>query len=195
MANKNAPFGLKPTRMIGGGPYNGGQSRYRIASNYDTSIFQGDLVVQVADGTIARYDVSAASGGSVVLGVFNGCRFTNPDTKKETFQNFYKANTVQGDIEAFVIDDPNVVFEVQANAAFAVTALFANFKTTAGTGSTFTGQSGVELDVSTLATTAALPLKAIDISLDPDNDDTGATNTNVLCVIANHVYGIRAVGV
>jgi len=195
MANKDAPFGLKPTRMIGGGPYNGGQSRYRIASNYGTSIFQGDLVVQVADGTIARYVVGSNSGADVVLGVFNGCRFTNPDTKKETFQNFYKANTVQGDIEAFVIDDPNVVFEVQANAAFAVTALFANFKTTAGTGSTFTGQSGVELDVSTLATTAALPLKAIDISLDPDNDDTGATNTNVLCVIANHVYGIRAVGV
>tara|TARA_R100001369_G_scaffold87178_1_gene122356 strand:+ start:756 stop:1343 length:588 start_codon:yes stop_codon:yes gene_type:complete len=195
MANKDAPFGLKPTRMIGGGPYNGGQSRYRIASNATPSIFQGDLVVQVADGTIARYDLSTASGGAVVLGVFNGCRFTDPNTKKETFQNFYKANTVTADTEAFVIDNPNVVFEVQSDEAFAVTALFANFKPTAGTGSTFTGQSGVELDFSTLAATAALPLKAIDISLDPDNDDTTATNTNVLCVIANHVYGIRAAGV
>ena len=33
MANKNAAFGLKPSRMMGGAPYSGGQSRYRIANN------------------------------------------------------------------------------------------------------------------------------------------------------------------
>ena len=38
MANKNAAFGMKPVRMIGGAPYSGGQSRYRIANNYDTAI-------------------------------------------------------------------------------------------------------------------------------------------------------------
>ena len=195
MANKDAPFGLRPTRMIGGGPYNGGQSRYRVAANYATSIFQGDLVVQVADGTIARYDVSANSGADVVLGVFNGCRFTDPTSKEETFRNFY-SQVNASDIEAFIIDDPNVVYEVQADDTFAVASLFANFKTVdTVSGSTFTGQSGTELDVGTLATTAALPLKAIDISLDPDNDDTSSANTNVLVIIANSVYGIRAVGI
>ena len=33
MANKDASFGLKPVRMMGGSPYSGGQSRYRIAAN------------------------------------------------------------------------------------------------------------------------------------------------------------------
>ena len=56
-------------------------------------------------------------------------------------------------------------------------------------GSTTTGISGSELDVTTGAATVALPIKAIDISLDPDNDDTSSANTNVLVVINNHVYG------
>ena len=47
MANKDAAFGLKPVRMMGGAPYSGGQSRYRIAADYEPSIFQGDLVNQV----------------------------------------------------------------------------------------------------------------------------------------------------
>ena len=34
MANKDASFGLKPARMMGGAPYSGGQSRYRIAADY-----------------------------------------------------------------------------------------------------------------------------------------------------------------
>ena len=50
MANKDAAFGLRPARMMGGAPYSGGQSRYRIASGYAGVIFQGDLVKQVTGG-------------------------------------------------------------------------------------------------------------------------------------------------
>ncbi len=32
MANKDAAFGLKPARTMGGAPFSGGQSRYRIAN-------------------------------------------------------------------------------------------------------------------------------------------------------------------
>ena len=46
MANKNAAFGLRPVRQMGGAPFSGGQSRYRIASGATTPIFQGDLVTQ-----------------------------------------------------------------------------------------------------------------------------------------------------
>tara|TARA_R100000315_G_C5201394_1_gene118459 strand:+ start:301 stop:885 length:585 start_codon:yes stop_codon:yes gene_type:complete len=187
MANNDAPFGLRATRMIGGAPYNGGQSRYRIANNESTSMFQGDLVIQLTAGTIDRFDPSTAD--ALVLGVFMGCRFTDPSTKKETFQNHY-TQTAADDIEAFVIDDPNVVFEIQADDTFPVTDLFGNFNiVNTVAGSTTTGISGSELDVTTGAATVALPIKAIDISLDPDNDDTSSANTNVLVVINNHVYG------
>ena len=41
MANKDAPFGLRPIRMIGGGDFTGGQDRYSIASSYNTLYNQG----------------------------------------------------------------------------------------------------------------------------------------------------------
>ena len=47
MANQDAAFGMRPLKMIGGAPFHGGQSRYRIAANYGTNIFQGDMVAQV----------------------------------------------------------------------------------------------------------------------------------------------------
>ena len=44
MANKDAPFGFRPTKMLGGAPFNGSQTEYGIASTYDTNIYSGDAV-------------------------------------------------------------------------------------------------------------------------------------------------------
>ena len=193
MANQDAAFGMRPVRMIGGAPYTGGQSRYRIAANYGTAIFQGDMVAQVTGGTVEVH----ADGGTVpIVGVFNGCQFTDPTSGEQVFSNFYPASTNASDIIAFIIDDPNVVFEVQADAAMPVADLFGNFDIVDGSpvGDTKSGISALELDVGTGATTATLPLKAIDISQDPDNDDVSSTNTNVLCVIQNHIMGQKGAG-
>jgi hypothetical protein len=192
MANKDAAFGMKPVRMIGGAPYTGGQSRYRIAANYGTSIFQGDMVAQVTGGTVEVH----ADGGTVpVVGVFNGCQYTDPTSGEQVYSNYYPASTNAADIIAFIIDDPDVVYEVQADDTFPITDLFGNFDivyTTAG--STLTGISGAELDVTTGATNTNLPIKAIDISEDPNNSDTGAANTNVLVVIQNSIFGVKGAG-
>ena len=192
MANKDASFGLKPVRMMGGSPYSGGQSRYRIAANYGTSIFQGDIVKQVTGGGVER---AAASSTVPVVGVFNGCMYTDPTTSEQVFSNFYPASTNASDIIAFIVDDPNVVFEVQSDDTFPVPDLFGNFDIIdTNSGSTTTGISGVELDLSTGATTTTLPLKAIDISQDPDNSDVSTSNTNVLVVIQNHIAGVKGAG-
>ncbi len=192
MANQDAAFGMRPVRMVGGAPYTGGQSRYRIAANYGTSIFQGDMVAQVTGGTVEVH----ADGGTVpVVGVFNGCQYTDPTTSEQVYSNFYPASTNASDIIAFIIDDPNVVYEVQADAAFPVADLFGNFDivyTTAG--STVTGISGAELEVSTGGTATTLPIKALDISGDPENSDVSAANTNVLVVIQNSIYGVKGAG-
>ena len=192
MANNDAAFGMRPTRMIGGAPYTGGQSRYRIAANYDTNIFQGDMVAQVTGGGVEVH----ADGGTVpIVGVFNGCSYTDPTTSEQVFSNYYPASTNASDIIAFVIDDPNVVYEVQADAAFPVADLFGNFDIVyTSSGSTVTGISGAELEVSTGATTATLPIKAIDISTDPENSDVASANTNVLVVIQNSIFGQKSAG-
>ena len=192
MANKDAAFGMKPVRMIGGGAYTGGQSRYRIAANYGTSIFQGDMVAQVTGGGIEVH----ADGGTVpIVGVFNGVQYTDPTTKEQVYSNYYPASTNASDLIAFVIDDPNVVYEIQADAAFPVADLFGNFDIVyTSSGSTVTGISGAELEVSTGATGTSLPIKAIDISADPENSDVSSANTNVLVVIQNSIYGVKGAG-
>jgi len=192
MANKDASFGLKPVKMIGGAPYNGGQSRYRIASSYGTAIYQGDLVMQVTGGGV---EIHAVGGTVPLIGVFNGCSYTDPTTGEQVFKNYYPASTAASDIIANVIDNPMVVFEIQADEAFPVADLLGNFDTIkTNSGSTKTGISGDEVDVSTGATTATLPLKVIDISQDPNNQDVGSANTNVYAVIQNHVFGAKAAG-
>ena len=193
MANKDAAFGLRPARMMGGAPFSGGQSRYRIASGYSGTIFQGDLVKQVTGGGVER---AAASSTVPVVGVFNGCQYTDPTTGETVFKNYYPGSIAASDIIAFVVDDPNVVFEVQADAAFPVADLFGNFDIVdnATTGDVKSGRSNMELDVTTGATTTTLPLKAIDISQDPDNDDVATANTNVMVVIQNHIMGVKSAG-
>ena len=192
MANKNAPFGLKPVRMMSGAPYSGGQSRYRIASGATTPIFQGDLVTQLTAGVLGRH---AASGAVPIVGVFNGVSFTN-SSGEQVFSNSYEGSITSSDIIASVIDHPNVVFEVQCNAAFPVADIFGNFDIVDGSpvGDTKSGRSNTECAVSTGNTTASLPLKVLDISEDPDNSDVGSTDTNVLCVIQNHICGQKGAG-
>ncbi len=193
MANKDAAFGLRPAHMMGGAPYSGGQSRYRIANNQSGAIFQGDLVKQLTGGTVSR---AAAASTVPVVGVFNGCRYTDPTTSEQVFSNYYPGSVAADDIIAFIVDDPNVVFEVQADDTFPVADLFGNFDIVdqTSTGDTRSGRSNMELDVTTGATTTTLPLKAIDISQDPDNDDVANANTNVMVVIQNHIAGVKSAG-
>ena len=192
MANQDAAFGLRPIGRVGGTPYTGGQSRYRIAANYGTAIFQGDMVMQVTGGTVEIH----ADGGTVpIVGVFNGCQYTDPTTGEQRFSNFYPASTNASDLIAFIIDDPMVVFEVQADAAFPVADLFGNFDVVyTSAGSTTTGISGSELKVADGGTATTLSLKAIDISEDPENSDVASANTNVKVVIQNHIFGVKGAG-
>ena len=192
MANQDAAFGLRPIGRVGGTPYTGGQSRYRIAANYGTAIFQGDMVAQVTGGTVEIH----ADGGTVpIVGVFNGCQYTDPTTGEQKFSNFYPASTNASDLIAFIIDDPMVVFEIQADAAFPIADLFGNFDVVyTSAGSTTTGISGSELKVTDGGTATTLSLKAIDISEDPENSDVASANTNVKVVIQNHIFGVKGAG-
>ena len=192
MANKDAAFGLRPSRMMGGAPYSGGQRRYRIASNTSGAIFQGDLLKQLTAGVVGR---AAASSTVPVVGVFNGCQYTDPTTGGQVYKNYYPGSIVADDIIAVVIDDPNVVFSVQADDTFPVADLFGNFDIVyTSAGSTVTGISGAELNVADGGTGTTLSVKAIDISEDPDNDDVSSDATNVYVVIQNHIFGVKGAG-
>ena len=200
MANNDAAFGFRPVRMIGGSYNSSGQSEYRITTStasYSTKIYQGDIVTQATTGVVTR--IARADGGSatsdIIVGVFNGCFYTDPTTSTPTWSNYWPGNAAT-DAVGFFIDDPMVVFEIQADAAFPVTDLWGNFDIVdqSTVGDTTSGRSNVELDVSTGATTATLPMKALNISGDPENSDTSAANTNVYVVIQNHRFAQKHVG-
>jgi hypothetical protein len=185
MANKVELYGLRPVRQLNGSPFINAQNRYRIAADYGTSIYQGDLVEPLASGTIQKH--TGNTSGQVV-GVFNGCFFTDPTTQKPTFKNYYPASTNASDITAFVIDAPETVFEINSNLSFVVADIFKNFSVVDTTGSTQTGISYAQLDVADSGVAGTFVVQAIDISQNPDNSDVTTSNVGVLVRINNHFY-------
>jgi len=187
MANQLEKFGLRPYRKLDGTPLVGAQNRYKIANGYATAIYQGDLVRPLTDGTVVR---SVGNTSYAVVGVFNGCFYNDPTTQKPTYSNYYPGGITptQGQITAFVVDDPDAVFLVNADAVFAQANLFGNYSLSVANGSTTTGISEMQLDVSTQGTAGTFAVQAIDISQDPENDDQTTSNANVLVRINNHFY-------
>ena len=187
MANQLEKFGLRPYRKLDGTPLVGAQNRYKIASGSATAIFQGDLVRPLTNGTVTR---AAGNTSYAVVGVFNGCFYNDPTSGKPTFRNSYPGGITptQGDITAFVVDDPDAVFLMNADEAFAQADLFRNYSLSTATGNTTTGISEVMLDVSVSGTTGTIAVQAIDICQDPENDDLSTSNANILVRINNHFY-------
>ena len=185
MANVEEKFGLRPYRKLDGTPLAGAQNRYTIASGYSDAIFQGEMVEPLGTGNIQRHGPNTSDA---VIGVFNGCFYTDPTTQKPTYSNYYPGGVAASDITAFVVDDPDAVFLVDADSAFPRSSLYTNYSVTNTTGVTQTGLSKVQLDVSTASTNATFAVQAIDISQDPDNSDTTTDNANILVRINNHFY-------
>jgi hypothetical protein len=186
MPNVVEQYGLKPSRQLNGSPFINAQNRYRIAANNSTAIFQGDLVKPLDSGNISR---AIANTSDAVVGVFNGCFYTDPTTQKPTFSNYYPGSINASDIIAMVIDGPDTVFEIKANATFVVADLFKNYNVTNVTGATQTGISKVTLNVSQSGTTGTYVVQAIDISQDVFNSDVNvSSNVGVLVRINNHFF-------
>ena len=191
MANVTERFGLRPSRQLNGSPFINAQNRYRVAADNSTNVFQGDVVKPLASGTIAR---AIANTSTPVVGVFNGCFYTDPTTQKPTFKNFLPSSINASDLVAFVIDAPDTVFEVNANGVFGVADIFKNFSINNVTGNTATGISLVQLDVANSGTDSTFLVQAIDISGDVFNSDVTVSNANILVRINNHAYKAGTAG-
>ena len=188
MANIDKAFGLRP---IGNLSATGAQKQYgyQIADNQAGTIFQGDLVV-LTGGFISRF---LPASHTAAVGVFNGCNYNDPTTGKPTFSNFYpgSVNITSGQISADVLDDPNQLFIVQCDAGFVAADVGKNADVIGTGGSTTSGISTMELNSSTLATTAALNLKVVGLYNDVNNEF--GTNAVVVVKINEHVYGSAGV--
>lgn len=168
MSATAAPYGLKPVNLIGGLPYAGSTRSFNInPAGYAANIYNGSPVyvasngyLQIAtatgaDATTNGFPVGTTNTG--IVGVFVGCSYVN-SLGQTVFSQYYPANALNA--VAFVVDDPNAVFQVQSAGTCAQTVLGSNvfFSTsTADAGSTTTGNStaSVVAGASAVTTTAA----------------------------------------
>ena len=172
MATTAAPYGLKPVKRADGMPYAGATSQYLIdPAGEATNLFNGQVVHIGADGYIA---LSTATGADATtnalptgttltgsLGVFVGCEYVNSDGQTVHSQ-YYPSGALNA--KALVVDDPNVLFQVQADGAMdqsdiGANTFFAAAQSTS-TGSTSTGNSTSAVDATTVTTTAAFRIVA-----------------------------------
>jgi hypothetical protein len=225
----NAPFGLRAVSSISGGSWTEKTNEYFIHTNpggdatYATSLFSGDPVMWNAAAasttagvpTIAKYafnnDATAAANNTSVLGVFLSCEYLNT-TGGLVLSPYWPASTqVQpgSKIKAYIIDDPDVVFEIQVSTAtdvaddarFGPTAATPSFfgenfsfgeaggganlaPQNPATGDTRTGQSSVYLNNvgtgdNSVRASVASPLKALGFSLNPKNTPYESDGTTV----------------
>jgi hypothetical protein len=167
----SAPYGLKPVNLIGGQVFAGATRQMEIASGYATSIFYGDLVKRVSDGTIEK---DTGTTTATPCGVFLGVSFTNSSTGQIQQQQFYPASTsIKSGTKIFAVvaDDPDTLFQVAVVSGTTVitgvgiSAIGNNATLVQNAGSTTTGDSKVALLDST-ATTDTLPIRIIDVVRD-----------------------------
>lgn len=147
------PYGFRPINLIGGQPYAGSTRMFKIASGYAQNIFYGDPVKILrdpsstlpVDGSVVVQGLSSCTTASgfipepYTIGVFMGCTFTNPYTKQKIFSQYYPANTIADDIQAYVVDDPDALFKVVYVANTAVIGELDSPLTATGLVPTFVG--------------------------------------------------------
>jgi len=197
MANQETAFGLRPVGLVGSGVNSTGVTEYEIASNNTNAIFNGSIVVPTAAGVIDQ--AGATNGGTTqALGVLVGVQYHDSTQKKPVWLNYWPGSgSVSVDtnypVKALVADNPNQLFVVAADAtltnrATALAAVFANASlgTSARTGSTDTGKSNSQLGVSTIATTATLPLRIVGLVDDDANNDYASAGAHLLVRLNAH---------
>jgi hypothetical protein len=211
---QNQPWGLMAIKTINGGTWNGQTSQYLIQSGYANNIFKGDPVYLGNDGYIHNLsDVGAgAVGAHQILGVFNGCSFqtsvaTNPIDPASPGRSYWPAGTnTFNNIDATcdIIDDPNVIYNIQSDAAgvpfnaqgstaaVAYTLLAPSLTNPAGNANT--GTSLVVLNTGTLnvgVNVKILRFVPVSGNVPVGNGANRVPYNNVEVIIQNHSFASR----
>ena len=189
MATTATPNGAEPVNTLSAsGSYTGKVRHMKIASAYNTAIFYGDFVKLVAAGTVEKAAVTTAVVAGTV-GIFVGCSYTDPSTSQMTFNQQFPADTAASDIMAYVVDDPKLVFKMQADEAVAQTGLGNNISAVSTAGSTSIGRSKNALEGGSIATTNSLPLRVLEFVEGPSSTVGDAyTDCLVTYLPLSHAY-------
>lgn len=179
MATTASPYGLRPVNLIGGQPYAGSTRLIKINNAYAANIFYGQAVSINSSGVLIADTGTSNVAATGTVGVFVGCTYTDPNLKYKIFKQYWPTGTVATDAYAYVVDDPDVVMQVQADDAVTQAALGANIGLSTFSGNTSTGNSETSADVASINTTATLPLRIVGFVDGPDST-VGDAYTDIL---------------
>lgn len=157
----------------------GGQTPVWIASTDAGLIFRGDPVMTSSGGGTnnsgayitslnTNSSITASSAGWLARGIFQGCFQYQPSAQRVVWSNFYNGTVTgsTGDIKAYIVDDPDALFLVQASTRGRITSSMVglNIGVTLNTttGNTLTGYSNVTVESCTAESTASLQFRIVD---------------------------------
>ena len=175
-------YGFKPLQRLDGLPYAGAIRQIPVAANYATAILNGDTVAISGGYLIA----SSATNSGDNVGVLVGCQYVNSNGQTVQGQNYVAATSTTASLAfAYVVDDPNAVFQVAATTAGSTTPatytranlVNKNVAIVFGAGSTVTGDSAYGIDGSSATTVGTLPVRVIDVVPASANGPRNATTT------------------
>jgi hypothetical protein len=174
---------------------------YYVASTYATALYIGEAVTKtgtantaevqgLAPGTLPEVEKTAAGDGNAITGVIVGFKKITDES-----QIYNSAST-----EAIVLvaDNPDLVFEIQADSAGTLAATSVGLNAVlidTHAGSAVTGYAGVELDTTSDAPAADISNQlTIHRFVDrPDNEI--ATHAKVEVTINNHTEAHATLGI
>lgn len=204
MANVSRVNGFKPVKHITGAPYNGQANIYEVAAGETIPVFVGDLVkLSDAAGTAGYPTVEAPIAAAAVAGDYIGAVVGIINPKLDPVDGSMSGGSIALDTPVYrpastkcfvlVADAPDLIYEAEADAAIALASVGLNVGVVEGSGSasvgsTITGNSGMQVDASGVATTSTLPLQIVGIPKRPDNEPN-ATYNKVLVRINTHAFG------
>lgn len=159
-------YGLRPVQKYGQGYNNGGFDRIPILDAYAVNIFYGDFVERATNGTIEHQNGATGESptngaGLTTTGVFVGCQYDDSNGQTQ-FSQWYKGDALNTNAFAYVITDPNQVYQIEGAATYVQTSAGLNMAITGfaeASGSTSTGLSGAS--GLTPATTNSLALRVL----------------------------------
>jgi hypothetical protein len=199
MANVDAPFGLRPVAHKSGAPYSGAANPYYVPSTYGTALYVGDPVTLTGTsntavvtqggkfgiGTLPEINKAtlgdANSDAERIYGVIVGFAPLPNDLTKQ----YNPASTAR---VVYVADDPDLLFEIQADGAIPAASIGLNaIMIATHSGSTVTGLSGIELDTTGTAPAADASYQLlIRRAVNREDNDTTITHAKVLVQISVH---------
>jgi hypothetical protein len=201
MSNPNRPSGFRPVRHLNGSAWNGQAEVFAIAAADATAIGVGDLVKLVAGSDTGAPPTSQvtpvvvpgygqvtriAAGSDIPAGVVVG--FIPNYSNLNLPSQYHAAST--GLRYALVCIDPTVIYEAQFSGTFVpASTVGKNASPTVTATSASTGISGMQVDSATVATTATLSLKILQVAPKVEYDPSDTANVKLWVTLNSNSFG------